>query len=71
MRIGSGWKKKSKNNTEYFSLAIDIPLLGSLQLAMFREQEKKGENSPDYSIVWSPERKGKGSGEQFDDDIPL
>lgn len=73
MRIGSGWKRTAQNEkgTEYVSISIDIPLLGTLQLAMFREEEKKSENSPDYSIVWSKPKKSGPQQSGDNSDIPF
>ena len=65
MRIGSGWKKQSQNGKDYISVSIDIPLLGNLSFAIFREEEKKSENSPDYAIVWSPRKPASSTDEEI------
>lgn len=34
MIIGAGWKKRDRNNNQYLSVVINIPLLGDLNLKM-------------------------------------
>ncbi len=73
MVIGSGWKRTSKDgNKQYMSCVVEIPFLGKINFAMFKVEEKKSENSPDYQLVWSAPRKDQcGSGADFGDDIPF
>lgn len=55
MNIGSGWKKTSQGGKSYLSCVIQSPFLpgGEIRFAIFAVDEKKSENSPDYSIVWN------------------
>ena len=59
MNIGSAWKKTSAAGKEYISGVIQNPLLpdGELRFAIFKVDEKKSENAPDYTIVWSKTKK--------------
>lgn len=78
MRIGAAWKKQSKNGKSYLSGVIQYPGM-NLRVAIFPVDEKRSENSPDYDIVWSEERKGKEQAQEapavtdtgFDDDVPF
>lgn len=73
MIIGSAWLKDSKDGKKYMSCVIELPFIGKINFAMFKVDDKKSENSPDYSIVWSAPRKAEeGSGKPFNDkDIPF
>lgn len=73
MNIGSAWKKESKDGKKYMSCVIQSPFLpeGEIRFAIFAVDEKKSDNSPDYSIVWN-KAKPKTEAEPFsDDDIPF
>lgn len=66
MRIGAGWVKKPTNGgDDFISIIIEIPFLGKVNLAVFKVKEKKNDASPDFDIVWSPERKGNSDGSAF------
>ncbi len=71
MKIGAAWLKDGEKG-KYLSCQITIPLLGTLNFAMFRA-DKKNDNSPDYEIVWSePKKQKKPAESNFDDsDIPF
>ena len=60
MNIGAAWIKETKAGEKYFSCVINIPLLGKLNFAIFRNKEKKSETAPDYQIVWNDREGGKG-----------
>lgn len=60
MRIGGLWLKKTNDNKTYMSGSIQYPGT-ELNFAVFKNEEKKQENQPDYLIVWSPERKNSNS----------
>ncbi len=56
MIIGSGWKKKDKNDQTYLSVVIDLPLLGTLRILLYPNSNKKSANAPDYEVRWLPDR---------------
>ena len=60
IRIGALWLKTSKDGKKYMSGNIQYPGT-ELQFAVFKNEEKKEANQPDYFISWSPERKESGS----------
>lgn len=66
MVIGSGWKKKDRDGNVYVSCVIQLPFLGEINFALFSAKEKKSENSPDWSIVWSQKRKDKPAADAMD-----
>lgn len=69
MRIGAGWVKHPTNGgDDFISIILDIPFLGSINMAVFKVKEKKNDNSPDFDVVWSKPRSGDsgtGSGGAF------
>lgn len=73
MKIGSAWKK-NKDGKSFISGVIEWPGI-KLQFAIFPVREKKGDNSPDYDVVWSnlPPKDGSSSParREFEDDIPF
>jgi len=82
MNIGSLWAKKTQDGKKYLSGVIQSPFLpgGELRIAIFPVKEKKSENSPDYSVVWSIMKKDAsakveekfGEASPFnDDDLPF
>ena len=52
MNIGAAWKKTSQDGKQFLSARIEWPGL-KLDFAIFPNENKRGENSPDYNIVWS------------------
>jgi uncharacterized protein (DUF736 family) len=48
-KIGVLWKKKDKNKEEFYSGSLDLGVLGTVQLAVFPNNNKK-ENQPDFAI---------------------
>ena len=73
MQIGSAWKKE-KDGKSYLSCVIQVPFLGELNFAMFRNDKKEKDNQPDYMIVWSMKKKsetGKQSDPFNDDAVPF
>lgn len=77
MIIGAGWKKRDRNNNQYLSVVINIPLLGDLNLMIYPAKEKKGITSPDYNVIWIPSRNGSNNNsvvvEEFEhgDEVPF
>ena len=59
MNIGSCWKKTSTAGKDYLSGVIQSPFVpeGEIRFAIFKVDEKKSDNSPDYTIVWSKAKK--------------
>jgi uncharacterized protein (DUF736 family) len=71
MNIGSAWKKE-KDGKNYLSCVIQVPFLGELNFAMFKNDKKEKDNQPDYMIVWSMKRKAESEkGNPFNDDVPF
>lgn len=56
MQIGALWLRETSNGKKYMSGNIQYPGT-DLQFAVFKNEEKKEENHPDYFIAWSPEKK--------------
>lgn len=55
-RIGVLWKKKDKNKKEFYSGRLDLGALGTVQLAVFPNNNKR-ENQPDFAInLWQDNR---------------
>jgi uncharacterized protein (DUF736 family) len=56
--IGGMWKKESKAGNAYVSIAIEDPENPErkLNLVGFKNDKKKGENSPDYFIFFSKDQ---------------
>lgn len=48
--IGAGWIKQSKNNSSYISVSIEWNG-EKIKAMIFKNKEKRQENSPDYRIV--------------------
>jgi uncharacterized protein (DUF736 family) len=61
MNIGSLWLKETELGKKYFQGNIQSPFLpeGQMNIAIFKNENKATESSPDYSIVWSPRKKEK------------
>ena len=81
MQIGTCWIKKSQNGKNYLSCQIQTPF-HTFNFALFKVDEKKSENSPDYNIAWSPPRKKSETVSSYnpfddsavptgDDDVPF
>lgn len=47
-KIGALWKKNGKKG-EFFSGTLDLGVLGNVHLAIFRNDDKEG-NQPDFTI---------------------
>lgn len=77
MIIGSAWLKDTKDGKRFMSCVIELPIIGKLNFAMFKNEKKEKDNQPDYQIVWSAPRENKsssssGGGNPFDDsDVPF
>lgn len=80
--IGSLWIKETDLGKKYMQGSIQSPFLpgGQMRIAIFKNENKAKENSPDYSIVWSPDKpkkegqapSGAGQDNPFSDDqIPF
>lgn len=48
--IGGGWIKTSKSGTKYVSLSIEVNG-EKINAMMFKNEEKKNPNGPDYRLV--------------------
>ncbi len=49
---------KDKSTVKWLELSIRIPL-GSFSATLSKVKEKTQDNSPDYSLFWSPNRRGE------------
>ena len=56
MKIGGAWIQKKDDKT-YMTATIELPLLGKLRFAMFKNEKKQG-NHPDYNIEWRADKAG-------------
>jgi len=68
MVIGSGWKKKDKNGKQYLSIVIDIPFLGREYFLLYLNENKSNDSSPDYQVVWIPNRDADKTTKSGDDE---
>lgn len=48
-KVGSLWKKDSKNNQEYLTGTLDMGALGECRIMVF-PNEKKTEKQPDFTV---------------------
>lgn len=73
MQIGAAWKKETSAGKTFLSVKIDVPFLGPLNFALFKNDEKKSDRSPDYVVSWMPPRDGGSSSSSSDygDTIPF
>lgn len=66
MRIGALWLKKAKKKDgaeyTYMSGQVEVPFLGKLNFAVFKNTKKNGGNSPDYFVEWNPPREKRTTG---------
>jgi uncharacterized protein (DUF736 family) len=74
VKIGAVWLRE-KDGKKYMSGVIEYPGQ-KLNFAIFRNEEKKADNQPDYNIVWNPPKENgpkapADSGGGHDDDIPF
>jgi len=58
MRIGALWLKESKEGKKYMSGIIEYPGM-NMPFAVFKNEDKKSENQPDYYISWSPAKESE------------
>ncbi len=58
VRLGGLWKKQSKTGTAYLT-----GRLGQARLLIFKNNERGGKNSPEYTMYLAPdERQPEGAG---------
>lgn len=69
MKVGAGWIKSSKDGKTYISLRVSVPGMNE-NFALFKNNNKKGSNDPDYILMWS-EAKDKPVKPKVDDEIPF
>ena len=76
MKIGAIWIRESKDGKKYMSGIIEYPGV-ELPIVIFKNEEKKSENSPDYQIIWSQPKKQNAEDQPAaespinDDNIPF
>ena len=80
MRIGSGWTKNTENGDTYISIALD-EVIGELypqlkgcfiNLWHVKKEERKGENSPSWTVSLSVKKeKEEKADKEFDEIVPL
>lgn len=70
MKIGSLWKRTTKDGKAFLSGVIEYPGV-ALHVAVFKNENKKRSEQPDYEISWRAERpeKEKGAPAPVDDDV--
>lgn len=56
MNIGALWLNESESGKKYMKGFIKTPML-DLPIVIFKVEEKKSDNSPDYQIIWSQPKK--------------
>jgi hypothetical protein len=60
IKIGALWKQRSKkDNEQYLKGALYLPFYSDIKIVMFKNKEKKNENSPDWFLFESKELKQK------------
>lgn len=52
------YKVKDGSITKYMELSLRVPL-GSFSATLTKVKEKPNDNSPDYNLWWSPNRRGE------------
>lgn len=64
------WSNQTKDGREYMSGSI-----GNVKVLIFRNQNKKGERSPDWNLCLAPKprdgEQGGGAGPDMSDDMPF
>lgn len=76
MNIGAAWIREGKESgKKYVSAVIELPIVGKIQFAMFKNEDKTEDKHPDYNLVWSPakdtSKKSESSDPFMDDTFPV
>lgn len=63
-KVGVAWAKTSQDGTkQYTSIVINGGLSPDIELVMFPNSYKQGENSPDFILYMNPPREAPGQGQ--------
>jgi hypothetical protein len=51
--IGALWIRESREGRKYYSGQLDLGVLGNVQIAIFKNDRRQHDRSPEYNIVLS------------------
>jgi uncharacterized protein (DUF736 family) len=63
-RIGVGWIKQAQDGKKFLSVIITNPVGQDFRYTIWPVEEKRGENSPDYTVTKSADQPAAGTATQ-------